>query len=158
MATYVQTRTYTRTDVRRVFENCIADIRMIAWRTQAIEETEARDVLDDVQIMAEEGCLTKVHIQLCNASGGIVKVHVYTATDGGGTNERLGGNQWPRIPTGKVRVIVEVEEGERWNKAKMRMKKNWGPSTYSTDYSGLTTAGTRTFSHGGYGLTRVSYG
>ena len=158
MATYVQTRTYTRTDVRRVFEKCIADIRMIAWRTQAIEETEARDVLYDVQIMAEEGCLKKVHIQLHNASGGVVKAHVYTATDGGGTNERPSGNQWPRIPTGKVRIIVEVEKDERWNKARMRMKKNWGPSTYSTDYSGLATAGTRTFSHGGYGLTRVSYG
>lgn len=158
MATYVQTKTYTKTDVRRVFENCIADIRMIAWRTQAIEETEARDVLDDVQIMAEEGCLKKVHVQLCNASGGIVKAHVYTATDGGGTNERPGGNQWPRLPTGDIRIFVEVEKDERWDRAGKRMKKKWGPSTYSTDYSGLVTAGTRTFSHGGYGLTRVSYG
>ena len=48
------TRTYTKTDVKRVFENCTADIRMIAWRTAAIEEQEAKDTLADVQTMAEE--------------------------------------------------------------------------------------------------------
>ena len=157
MVTYTQTRTYTKTDVRRVFENFVADIRMIAWRTQAIEEKKALEILADVQIMAEEQCLKKVHVQLCNASGDIVKAHVYTSTDGGGMSERPGGNRWPRIRAGSVRIFVEVESGTRWDKACTRMTLNWGPSDYSTDYGRFGAAGTRTFSYGGYGLTRVSY-
>lgn len=157
MAAYTQTRTYTRTDVKRVFESCMADIRMIAWRTQAIEEGKATALLADVQIMAEENCLKKVHVQLRDANGAIVKAHVYTATDGGGTSERPGGNQWPREPTGEVRIIVEVEPDARWEKAQERMTESWGASNYSTDYGSLHAAGVRTFSYGGYGLTRVSY-
>lgn len=158
MATYVHTRTYTKTDVRRVFENCMADIRMIALRTQAIEEREAMEVLADVKIMAEEGCLKKVHVQLRESDESIVKAHVYTSTNGGATSERPGQNQWPRLPTGKVAFLVEVELDERWDKAKQKMKRKWGPSRRSTDYSNLSETGVRTFSYGGYGLTRVSYG
>ena len=156
MATY--TRTYTMTDVRRVFENCMADIRMIAWRTQAIEEKEAMEVLADVQIMAEEGCLKKIHVQLREADGSIVKAHVYTSTSGGATSEMPGQNQRPRLPDGKIDFLVEVESDERWNKAKKKMKRDWGPSNYGTDYGDLSETGVRTFSYGGYGLTRVSYG
>ena len=126
MATYVRTRTYTKTDVRRVFENCMADIRMIALRTQAIEESEAKRVLSDVQIMAEERCLKKVHVQLYEPNGSIVKAHVYTSTSGGEASERPGKNQWPRLPSGKVRILVEVELDERWDNAKKRMKNEWG--------------------------------
>ena len=115
MATYTRTatRTYTKTDVKRVFENCMADIRMIAWRTAAIEEQEAGDTLQDVQVMAEEGCLKTVHVQLCNLAGEIVKAHLYTATDGTGSSERPGGNQWPRMPDGEVKIIVTVGEGRK---------------------------------------------
>lgn len=152
------TQTYTKTDVRRVFESCMADIRMIAWRTAAIEEQDAKDTLADVQIMAEEGCLKTVHIQLCDRQGRIVKAHLYTATDGMGSSDRPGGNQWPRMPEGEVRVIVSVEHDEAWDRAQKRLRKNWGPSDHSTDYSGMSQTGTRTFSHGGYGLTRLSFG
>lgn len=155
MATY--TRTYTKTDVRRVFENCMADIRMIAWRTQAIEESEAKEILSDVQIMAEEECLKKVHVQLLGGNGCIVEAHVYTSTDGGGTSERPGENRWPRLPRGEIKILVEIESDERWAKAIKRMKNKWGPSNYSLDYSSLKETGVRTFSYGGYGLTRVSY-
>ena len=160
MARYIQTATttYTKTDVRRVFENCMADIRMIAWRTAAIEEAAARETLEDVQIMAEEGCLKTVHVQLCNRAGDIVQAHLYTATDGTAANERPGGNRWPRLPEGEVRIIVTVELNGKWERARKRLKGNWGSSSHSTDYSGLTQQGTRTFSHGGYGLTRLSYG
>ena len=160
MAAYTSTvtRTYTKTDVKRVFENCMADIRMIAWRTAAIEEQDAKDTLADVQIMAEEGCLKTVHVQLCDQAGTIVKAHLYTATDGMGSGERPGGNQWPRMPGGEVRIIVTVDQDEKWERAQKRLKKSWGPSSHSTNYNRLSQTGTRTFSHGGYGLTRLSYG
>ena len=160
MVRYTQTTTttYTKTDVKRVFENCMADIRMIAWRTTAIEEKAARETIGDVQIMAEEGCLKAIHIQLCNKAGDIVKAHRYSATDGTVTSERPGGNRWPRLPDGEVRIIVSVDLNGKWDRAKKRLKGNWGTSSHSTDYSGLTQQGTRTFSHGGYGLTRLSYG
>ena len=135
----------------------MADIRMIAWRTAAIEEQEAGDTLQDVQVMAEEGCLKTVHVQLCNLAGEIVKAHLYTATDGTGSSERPGGNQWPRMPDGEVKIIVTVEKDGKWDRAQKRLKRNWGPSSHTTDYSGMSLTGTRTFSHGGFGLTRLSY-
>ena len=156
--THTSTGTYTKTDVKRVLENCVADIRMIAWRTGAIDEQEARDVLDDVQIMAEEGCLKTIHVQLCDEYGRIVKAHLYKTTEVSRASDRPGGNQWPRMPEGNVRILVNVANSDTWNNAKRRLKRNWGPSTHSTDYSKLSQGNMRTFSHGGYGLTRQSYG
>lgn len=158
ICTQTATKTYTKVDIKRVFENCMADIRMIAWRTAAIEEEMAQEILEDVQIMAEEGCLKAIHVQLCDSAGDIIRAHRYTATDGTTASERPGGNQWPRLPGGEVRIFVTVDLSQKWERAKKRLNKNWGTSSYSTDYSGLTQKGTRTFSHGGYGLTRHSYG
>lgn len=158
MQTRTATRTYTKTDVKRVFESCIADIRMIALRTAAIAEQEAMDIMHDVQVMAEEGCLRTIHVQLCDRGGNVAKAHLYTATDGMAAGERPGGNAWPRMPEGQVRFIVTVDKDDRWNRAIRRFRRNWGASSYSLDYSGMAQSGTRTFSHGGYGLSRVSYG
>lgn len=160
MVTHVQTitKTYTKIDVRRVFESCMADIRMIAWRTEAIEESAAMETMQDVQIMAEEGCLRAVHVQLCDQSGRVIRAHLYTATDGAATSERPGGNKWPRTPHGEVRIIVTIDQNAGWDKATKRLRRSWGPSQYSLDYAALTQGGMRTFSHGGYGLTRLSYG
>ena len=158
MQTQTITRTYTKTDVKRVFESCVADIRMIAWRTGAIGESDAMETMQDVQIMAEEGCLRTVHVQLCDQTGRVIKAHLYTATDGAATTDRPGGNKWPRMPYGEVRIIVTIDQNADWEKAAKRLRKNWGPSQHSLNYTALAQGGTRTFSHGGYGLTRLSYG
>ena len=58
------TQTYTKIDIRRVFENFQADLRMLALRTQAMELDHAKDCAEDIILMAQEQCLKYVHIQL----------------------------------------------------------------------------------------------
>ena len=52
------TLTYTKTDIRRAFENFKADLLMLAVRTQAME-INARYInyADDIILMAQEKCL-----------------------------------------------------------------------------------------------------
>ena len=63
------TQTYTRTDIRKVFENFQADLQMLAVRTQAMELDHARECAHDVCLMAQEECLKYVHIQLYDSAG-----------------------------------------------------------------------------------------
>ena len=67
------TRTYTRTDIRKVFENFQADLRMLAVRTQAMELDHAEKCAYDVCLMAQEQCLTRVHVQLYDSSGNLTQ-------------------------------------------------------------------------------------
>ena len=55
MSTFTQT--YTKTDIRRAFENFQADLLMLALRTQAMERGRANECADDIRLMAEEKCL-----------------------------------------------------------------------------------------------------
>ena len=71
------TRTYTRTDIRKVFENFQADLQMLAVRTQAMELDHAQKSAYDVSLMAQEECLKYVHVQLYDLYGNRVRAHRY---------------------------------------------------------------------------------
>ena len=154
------TQTHTRTDIRKVFEPFQADLQMLAVRTQAMELDHARKCGDDISLMAQEQCLTNVHIQLFDSRGKLVRVHLYSVKEGVlSDSQRPGENRWPCLPDGTLRVIIlysdahKLEELERSGKLKI----NWSPSNMSTDYSRMQKAGNRLYSSNSYGLLRDTF-
>lgn len=154
------TQTYTRTDIRKVFENFQADLQMLAVRTQAMELDLAQKFAYDICLMAIEKCLRYVHIQLYDSYGSLVKVHRYSVEeDILSDSQRPGANRWPCLPDGELHVIVEYSDTQKSEKLKKsgKLKIAWGPSSLSTDYSGMHSDGGRLYSSNGYGLRRETF-
>ena len=154
------TQTYTRTDIRKVFENFQADLQMLAERTQAMKLDHAWNCADDVCLMAQEGCLRCVHVQLYNSTGNLLKVHRYSVEDDIlSDSQRPGANRWPCLPDGVLWVIVECSDNIKLEELKKSedLKINWSPSHLSTNYSGMRNDGARLYSSNSYGLRRDTF-
>lgn len=154
------TQTHTRTDIRRVFERFEADLQMLAVRTQAMEFERAQRCGYDVSLMAQEGCLASVHIQLRDISGNLIRVHRYTVrSDILLETERPGGNAWPCLPDGTLSAIVIPSDRQKLENLKRsgKLKLRWSPSSLSTDYSGMRNDNRRSYSSQSYVLHRDSF-
>ena len=154
------TQTYTRTDIRKVFENFQADLQMLAIRTRAMELDHALKCAHDVSVMAQAECLSKVHVQLYDSSGNLVKVHRYSVhRDITSDSQRPGGNRWPCLPAGRLHVIVEYSDRQMAEelKASRALILRWSPTDLSTDYSGMRNDDDRLYSSNTYGLHRDTF-
>ena len=154
------TQTYTKIDIRRVFENFQADLRMLALRTQAMELDHAKDCAEDIILMAQEQCLKYVHIQLRDSREKLVRVHRYSVKEGVlSESQRPGGNRWPCLPDGTLRVILIYSDRSKVNQLKKsgKLKINWSPSDLSTDYSRMRSDDNRLYSSNSYGLRRDTF-
>ena len=154
------TQTHTRTKIREVFESFEADLRMLAWRTQAMEITEVKKYADDILLMAQKKCLKNVHIQLRSCYGELLRVHEYSVKEGLlASSQRPGGNRWPRLPDGKLHVIVTLSDNLKWEdiKSSGQFKIPWSSSDLSTNYSGMYKESNRLYSSNGYGLQRDTF-
>ncbi len=154
------TQTYTKTDVRRVFEHFEADLRMLALRTQAMAIEEVNDYAHDILIMAQNKWLKYVHVQLHDCYGNRIKVHRYSVREHSLSNsQRPGANRWPKLPNGRLHIIVEfssIQEEERIFQ-NQNFKINWGPSSSSTNYYGMQHESHRTYVSNSYGLQRETF-
>lgn len=156
----IVTQTYTRTDIRRVFENFQADLLMLAVRTQAMELVHAKECGDDVCLMAQAKCLRCAHVQLYDSFGNLVRVHRYTIEEiMSSGSSRAGGNRWPCLPNGALRVIIDLSDAEQFARLESsgELKLSWNTSSLSTDYSGMRKDGARLYSSSNYGLQRDTF-
>ena len=154
------TQTYTRTDVRKVFEMFQADLRMLALRTQAMDSERAIEYAYDISLMALADCLSHVHVHLYDFYGNLVKVHQYSIQmDILPASQRPGGNNWPCLPNGTLCVIVTYSDKNKLENLKKsgELKLNWGPSSLSTNYYGMRKESTRLYSSNSYGLQRDTF-
>ena len=154
------TQTYTRTDIRKVFENFQADLQMLAVRTQAMELDHAQKSAYDVSLMAQEECLKYVHVQLYDLYGNLVRAHRYLVEkDILLASQRPGGNRWPCLPNGTLCVIVTYSNKQKLENLERsgRLKLHWTPSSLSTNYSGMRNEGARLYSSNSYGLRRDTF-
>lgn len=157
---HTTTQTYTRTDVRRVFECFHTDLRMLACRTQAMSLTHADEYGHDIRIMAEEECLEEVHIQLLDGQRNRVRVHEYRVEKNKSwDSQRPGVNRWPCLPNGELLVIVSCPDSGKVEQLKRsgRLIINWDPSQASTDYSCMKPSEGKMYASNGYGLRRNSF-
>lgn len=163
---HTRAMTYTNVDIRRVAECFTADLAMLASRTAALSQEKAKKLAHDVMLMAVHRCLAGVHIQLDDGHGRVVAAHEYKVKDFESqsliynkVSEYPGGNNWPRMPDGRLVVIVSYSDG----KAVERLKEsgqlliNWSPSTRPTDYIGMRDGQGRRYSSNGYAWDRSSY-
>ena len=154
------TQTHTKTDIRRVFENFQADLQMLAVRTQAMGTDHARKCSDDVCLMAQEGCLSHVHVHLYDSFGGKVRAHCYSVKESlSSGSSRPGGNRWPCLPNGTLCVIVDLFDREKFERLEdsEELKLSWSNSSLSTDYSNMRKDGGRLYSSNSYGLQRDTF-
>lgn len=154
------TQTYTKTDIQRVFENFHADLQMLAIRTQAMDIDHAGKCAEDITLLAKEECLECVHIQLRDCNDRLVRVHRYSIIEGIlPDSQRPGGNRWPCLPNGTLRLIISYSDVKKADKIKNsgRLKIGWGPTNLSTDYSGMNSGGGKFYSSSNYGLQRESF-
>ena len=158
MSTITQTR--TRTDIRRVFECFQADLQMLAIRTQAILLGNVGDYAHDIFIMAQEKCLKKVHIQLLDGDGNLIRSHEYCVEENiSWDSHRPGANRWPCLPSGELLVIATRSDIAKFEALKQSNSFNltWGPSSVSTDYSHMNKDSGKMYASNGYGLRRNSF-
>jgi len=159
MNTY--TTTYTTTDIRRVFENFAADLRMLVLRTGDKSFAWADNVAHDITLLAICGYVKELHIQ-CLQFGAVTNAHKYTIEmEIDWDNQRPGGNNWPReselrilwSSSGEWGALTDSEKASIENRLRMR----WGLANFSTDYSHLREVGERSYSSNAYGLKRQTY-
>lgn len=158
MSTNTQTR--TRTDVRKVIEMFQADLQMLALRTQAMDLKSASEHVHDIGLMAQEGCLKHVHVQLSDFREKLVRVHLYSVEEGVlSESHRPGANRWPCLPDGTLHVLVDYSDHRKAEELKRsgKLKINWSPTDLSTDYSRMRNAGNRLYSSNNYGLRRDTF-
>lgn len=154
------TLTYTRTDIRKVFENLQADLQMLALRTQAMELDHALNCAYDVCVMAQAECLSWVDVQLLDAAARPIRVHRYLVNkDILSESERPGGNRWPCLPSGTLCVIVRCSDIHKLEElqASDKLQLKWSSTSLSTDYSRMRKCGGRLYSSSTYGLLRETF-
>ena len=154
------TLSYTKTDIRQVFENLQADLQMLAIRTQAMDSDHAKKCAYDILQMAFAGCLKHVHLQLYDSLGHLKKVHRFSVKEVVlSESQRPGGNRWPCLPDGSLELIVEYSDNQAAEKLKNsgNLLLNWSSTDLSTDYTGMRRDSNRLYSSNGYGLQRDTF-
>ena len=155
------TQTYTVVDVRKVFENFHADLRMLAVNTGGMSLQSVEQYAEDVTLFAIEDCVRVVHIQQVNAAGTVINASKYSVqTDATWDSDRPGSNQWPR-DGGVLRVIIQGSNADMLKieqlQSERRLNINWVSGTASTNYSHMHGGEGRLYSSSGYGLKRESF-
>lgn len=154
------TKTHTKVDVRKVFENFAADLSMLAMRTGTMGQQWVQDTAHDVELMALWDCLRSVHVQSFDAYGRLQKAHRYNVVSGGALGaDRPGANDWNSTPGGHLAVIIFPSDADKFNRLERekQFRRRWSPSNSSTNYSGMRSEPERQYSSNGYGLTRDSF-
>lgn len=103
------TATYTRVDIRKVFEAVEAELRMAVTRTEIKTASWAVEMAHDLRHFAEHGALHRAHLILSDDLGREIRALVFSPTDAalGWVDERPKANRWPSLPSGTMQVVVE---------------------------------------------------
>ena len=154
-----ETKTYTKVDIRKVWECFSADLSMLVSRTKTMSERWASDVAHDITLMAIWECLSVVHIQLLNRSGERIAAHRYDVKGAGNWGQDSpGGNNWPNADGGEIVVNVTYSDKEVIERLQRdgKLRRKWSPAR-TPSYSGMKTESLRQYSSGSYGLERRSF-
>jgi Bacterial HORMA domain family 1 len=160
MSTFTESysQTYTSADVGKVIDHFAADLDMIAQVTELWTRSYAREVAEDIKLMAQNGYLKEVNICLLDADGYPVRATKYNpSTDGSlTTSNRPGNNMWPKIAGTILRVVV-VETRAWPSSFANKLKHGWGYTNINTAFPHLTCRKDRDYVSNGYGLSKSIY-
>ena len=126
--TTTRTSTYTVTDIRKTFENCIADIRMIARRTNKWKPEYVDSLGKDILKLAENKYLSCVTIILKRKITGYqLRAAKFTVNENGNTTQgdRAGKNyEWPSDEDTYLTVVLNYTS--LYHTLTADQKKNFG--------------------------------
>jgi hypothetical protein len=165
--TTTRTSTYTLTDIRKTFENCIADIRMIARRTGKWESNYVDSLRKDILKLAESKYLSCVTIILKrNNTGYQVRAAKFTVNDNGSTSEgdRAGKNyDWPADEDTYLSVVLSYTSS--WHELRADQKSefsgdfefNWTSTSEDLSFSHLRSDSAQLYGSKTYEIQKKNF-
>lgn len=165
--TIVSTSTYTVLDVRKVFENCEADIRMIARRTGRWTMEYVDQIFHDITILAEKEYLHSVDIALVDdATGKVLRASKFVVKSLGSAtdSERAGKNSnWADIDNTRLTVILSYTP--KWKALTTTQQINvqkdfqisWSPSSINNLFPHLASNNAQLYASKGFELQKTNY-
>ena len=163
--TWSETISYTTADIGKVLDCFAADFDMLAQSTGLRTRENARDVSEDVKMMAKNGHLKEVNIYLEDATGTILRAVKYeVSTDAMlWTSQRPGNNLWPRLPGGHLKIHVtyspawwQLTEQQRQPFIAQR-RCTWGTLDLDTSFPTLSSHYDRSYASNSYGLRKTAF-
>jgi hypothetical protein len=167
--TRTNTNTYTVIDIRKTFENCEADIRTIARRTNKWSTDYVDKIMHDIIKLAENNYLDTVSIALKQNSND----HTLRATkfsinaDGNATDRARPGqnNDWENIDN--TYLTMYLSYSSKWHGLSEQQKKDfqtnnyfrlsWSATTDDTSFSHLSSGNAQLYSSKGYELQKTNF-
>jgi hypothetical protein len=165
--TTTNTSTYTITDIRKTFENCIADIRMIARRTGKWDSNYVDRLSKDILKLAENKYLSCVTIILKrDSSGHQVRAAKFTVNENGSTSEggRAGKNyDWPSDEDTYLSVILSYTSS--WHALTVDQKSkfsndfeiNWTSTSEDLSFSHLSSDNAQLYGSKTYEVQKTNF-
>ncbi|QWX85037.1 hypothetical protein H0I23_05215 [Cellulophaga sp. HaHaR_3_176] len=165
--TTTRTSTYTVTDIRKTFENCIADIRMIARRTGKWDIDYVDRLGKDILKLAESKYLSCVTIILKrNNTGYQIRAAKFTVNDNGNTNEgdRAGKNyDWPADADTYLTVILSYTSSwhaltsEQQSKFTNDFEFRWSSTSEDLSFSHLSSDNAQLYGSKTYEVQKTNF-
>lgn len=163
------TGTYTVLDIRKTFEGCEADVRMIARRTNKWTMDYVDNLFYDIMLLAENYYLSTISISLNNSSNNVAlrAAKFIINSDGKATSgERAGSNyDWENLPNTYLSVTLSYTS--KWNnlsendKKKFRddnsFKIGWVTSSVNTNFPHLNNNNAQLYASKGYELQKKDF-
>ena len=167
MDTGTLTTTYTVSDVRRVIASFGADFSMISQTTGLRESQNVRETVSDLNAFAEAGYLEEIHLILWDARGNKLRAAKFTVSTSAASwsNDRPGGNLWPRTPGGSLQVISTLSS-DWWamdEAARDRVREQysiagaWRLTNTDTSHVSMSSSTDRRYASNAYGMQRTIY-
>lgn len=164
--TVTNTATATVVEIRKVFENFDADVRMIAKRTDTWTSEYVGRLVHDVVKLAEQHYLEYVDIRQLGAAGQVLQVSRFRVNPEGSamTGDRPGGNDWGPVYGSSLSVQLSYSaawlalspEQQAAYQTNNGFKIGWVAASLSS-YVHLTRGTGRAYAAKGYGLNREDY-
>jgi D-alanyl-D-alanine dipeptidase len=166
--TYTQTitTTYTRVDIRRVFESVEATLRMAVTRTGLNTAQWATQTAHDLQHLAESAALVRAHLILRDHRDAELRALVLEPDDAasGWVDERPKANDWPLQPAGRLQIVIE-HPASFYALAQARQADimagcilSWTATSIDLSHSELSLVRAQHFASNGYGVRARDFG
>lgn len=165
--TTTNTSTYTVVDIRKTFEGCEADIRMIARRTGKWSMAYVDQIFHDIIKLAEEEYLNSVDITLLDATDNVIRATKYVVNANGTAiaSDRAGANDWTDIPNTRLSVILSYTQ--KWHNLTPEQKVKfqddnsfeigWVTSSIDNSFPHLNKSQGQLYASKGFELQKTSY-
>lgn len=165
--TTTRTSTYTVTDIRKTFENCIADIRMIARRTGKWDIDYVDRLAKDILKLAENKYLSCVTIILKrNNTNYQLRAAKFKVNDNGTTNEgdRAGKNyDWPADADTYLSVILSYTDSwhdlsaDQKSKLSANFEIKWTSTSEDLSFSHLSSDNAQLYGSKTYEVQKTNF-